>query len=591
MSIDSTQLLEGRYRGANPVATLLQVFRPDWGHLALAVLFFVLKHSPVWVLPWMTAHIIDLLNRPGGADWPALGWSAGILAVIIAQNVPSAVVYVRQLSIAVRNAELRLRSAIVRRLQHLSIGYYTRQSAGVLQTKLVRDVEAIEQVTRQLFEAGLSTTTNMIAAVIVTAMRAPGFLLFFVVAAPLAVLLVRRLRRPMERRNSEFRRQVERMSAQLMEITSLVPVTRAHSLEEVEIARADAQLAEVRAAGLELDGINALFGASGWVLLQLFSVLCLVTAAAMYWTQWVPITLGDVVMLTTYFTSITNALLGLVSLLPSISRGFESVRSIGEVLESPDLEQNEGKVRVGDVRGAYHFEDVSFSYPEGEAAALRGFTLEVRAGEVVALVGPSGAGKSTVLSMVIGFVRPSRGRLLLDDRDMNELDLRSVRRGLSVVPQDTILFHGSIRDNVAYGAPGLDDRRIWSALEAANAAEFVKELPQGIDTRVGERGARLSGGQKQRLAIARAILRDPRVLILDEATSALDTASERLVQEALGRLFAGRTTFIVAHRLSTIRHAHRIVVLDHGRIQQVGSHDALIAQPGLYQTLAQTQLR
>jgi ATP-binding cassette subfamily B protein len=308
--------------------------------------------------------------------------------------------------------------------------------------------------------------------------------------------------------------------------------------------------------------INALFGASGWVLLQLFSVLCLVTAAAMYWTQWVPITLGDVVMLTTYFTSITNALLGLVSLLPSISRGFESVRSIGEVLESPDLEQNEGKVRVGDVRGAYHFEDVSFSYPEGEAAALRGFTLEVRAGEVVALVGPSGAGKSTVLSMVIGFVRPSRGRLLLDGRD-----------------------------NVAYGAPGLDDRRIWSALEAANAAEFVKELHQGIDTRVGERGARLSGGQKQRLAIARAILRDPRVLILDEATSALDTASERLVQEALGRLFAGRTTFIVAHRLSTIRHAHRIVVLDHGRIQQVGSHDALIAQPGLYQTLAQTQLR
>ncbi len=586
MPTDSTQLLEGRYRGASPVWTLLQVFKPDWGHLALAVFFFILKHSPVWVLPWMTAHIIDLLSQSKTPDWPALAWSAGILAVIIAQNVPSAVAYVRQVSLAVRNAELRLRSAIVRRLQHLSIGYYTRQSAGVLQSKLVRDVEAIEQVTRQLFDAGLSTLTGMTAAVIVTALRAPGFLIFFVVAAPLAVLLVRVLRRPIERRNTEFRRQVERLSAQLIEITTLVPVTRAHSLEDVEIARADAQLAEVRAAGLELDGINALFGASGWVLLQLFSMLCLVTAAAMYWTQWLPITLGDVVMLTTYFTSIMNALLGLIGLLPGISRGLESVRSIGEVLESPDLEQNEGKLRVNELRGAYRFEDVSFAYPEGEAAALHDFTLDVAPGEIIALVGPSGAGKSTVLSMIIGFVRPSRGRLLLDGRDMNTLDLRSIRRGLSVVPQDTILFHGNIRDNVAYGAADIDDKKVWAALEDANAAEFVRTLPEGLDTRLGERGARLSGGQKQRLAIARAILRDPRVLVLDEATSALDNASERLVQEAFGRLFAGRTTFIVAHRLSTIRHAHRIVVLDHGRIVQIGTHEALLAQPGLYRQLA-----
>ncbi len=585
MPVDSTHLLEGRYRGASPVATLLQIFRPDWGRLALAVFFFILKHSPVWVLPWMTAHIIDLISQTATPDWPALGWSAGILAVIIVQNVPSAVVYVRQVSIAVRNAELRLRSAIVRRLQHLSIGYYTRQSAGVLQSKLVRDVEAIEQVTRQLFDAGLSTLTGMTAAIVITAIRAPGFLVFFLLAAPLAVLLVRVLRRPIERRNAEFRRQVERLSAQLIEITTLVPVTRAHSLEEVEIARADAQLAEVRAAGLQLDGINALFGASGWVMLQLFSMLCLVTAAAMYWTQWLPITLGDVVMVTTYFTSIMNALLGLIGLLPAIARGLESVRSIGEVLESPDVEHNAGKLQVTNLRGAYRFEAVSFSYPEGEAAALHDFTLDVAAGEVLALVGPSGAGKSTVLSMIIGFVRPSRGRLLLDGRDLNTLDLRSVRRGLSVVPQETILFHGSIRDNVAYGAPGIDDRRVWAALKDANALDFVQELPDGLETRLGERGARLSGGQKQRLAIARAILRDPRVLVLDEATSALDTASERLVQEAFGRLFAGRTTFIVAHRLSTIRHAHRIVVLDRGRIVQIGTHDALLAQPGLYQQL------
>lgn len=214
----------------------------------------------------------------------------------------------------------------------------------------------------------------------------------------------------------------------------------------------------------------------------------------------------------------------------------------------------------------------------------------MRPGETIALVGGSGAGKSTVLNLVIGFLRPTRGRILLDGVDMETLDLRDYRSWLSVVPQESILFEGSIRENVTYGMTDVPEERVRAALRDANALEFIDRLPAGLDTVVGERGARLSGGQKQRLAIARALIRDPRVLILDEATSALDSRSEALVQQALTRLVRGRTVFVVAHRLSTIRGADRIVVLDDGRVAEIGSHAELLRRGGAYAGLESAQL-
>lgn len=218
------------------------------------------------------------------------------------------------------------------------------------------------------------------------------------------------------------------------------------------------------------------------------------------------------------------------------------------------------------------------------------FTLAVDPGETVALVGASGAGKSTVLSLVIGFLRPTSGRLLLDGIDMNTLDLRTYRRFVSVVPQESILFDGTIRENVAYGMDDADEEAVRAALRDANALEFVERLPQGLDTLVGEHGARLSGGQRQRLAIARALIRDPKVLILDEATSALDTRSEALVQQALARLLSGRTTFVVARRLSTVRGADRIVVMGEGRVLETGTHEELLRRQGAYTALHSGQV-
>jgi ATP-binding cassette subfamily B protein len=294
-------------------------------------------------------------------------------------------------------------------------------------------------------------------------------------------------------------------------------------------------------------------------------------------------------MLSAFFTSLTGSVIAVLNLAPVISKGLESVRSVGEVLQAPDLEINEGKTAVAETAGGFDFRDVTFAYPDSAKPSVHGFDLSVRPGETVALVGASGAGKSTVLNLVIGFLRPTTGRIELDGRDMQGLDLRTFRRFVSVVPQETILFEGTIRQNVSYGLDAVDDAAIRDALRDANALEFVEQLPAGLDTIVGERGARLSGGQKQRIAIARAVIRDPRVLILDEATSALDTRSEALIQDALRRLMRGRTTFVVAHRLSTIRDADRIVVMDGGQVSQIGTHEALLRDQGTYAKLHAVQ--
>ncbi|MDX2706995.1 ABC transporter ATP-binding protein [Streptomyces sp. PA03-6a] len=579
--------LDHRYRGEHPIRTLAYLFRHDRGRLALAVLAFMVKHTPIWLTPLVTAQIIDVIVQHRPLSGMLLG--TGVLLLMLVLNYPFHLLYVRCWYGSARRTGTRLRSALCQRMQQLSIGYHTKVNSAVLQTKVIRDVEAIEQAVQQTGDMGLSALATLLGALVVIAVQAPSFLPVFLVVVPATSALVMWLRGRLRESNESFRQEVEQLSSRVTEMTTLIPITRAHGLESTALRRVDGTLSQVLTAGLRLDRLNGRFGSLAWIVLNVLGTCCLLGSALAAYHGWLGVTPGDVVMLTTYFSALTAAVTTLLSLTPVVSKGLESVRSVGEVLQAPDLEQNAGKSEVAAVRGRVDFQGVGFTYDDAADHSVRDFSLSVRPGETIALVGASGAGKSTVLNLVIGFLRPTEGRILLDGADMETLDLRSYRRFVSVVPQESILFEGTIRENVAYGMPGVPEEAVREALRAANALEFVERLPAGLGTVVGERGARLSGGQKQRLAIARALIRDPRVLVLDEATSALDSRSEALVQQALERLVANRTVFVVAHRLSTIRNADRIVVMDDGRITEVGPHEQLLRAGGPYAALRSAQ--
>ncbi|WP_127473323.1 ABC transporter ATP-binding protein [Microbacterium sulfonylureivorans] len=573
--------------GAHPGRSVLRLLARRPGRLSLALLGFSLKEIPLWFLPVVTAAIIDIVA--GGGEVTTVLWWFALAVVLLVQNYPNHILYTRQFMTVVRDTGADLRNALAARLQSLSIGYHTRVSSSIVQTKVVRDVENVELMLQQVTHPLLSSVMVLIGAIVMTAIMVPQFLPVYALTVPIALVLRWALSRRSRVRNETFRREMEGFAARVGEMASLIPVTRAHGLEDTAVTRVAHGAEGVRRAGLHLDMLNGHVASISWVAMQLLGVGCLVLAAIFSLTGILPITPGEVVLLSTYFALLTQGLTQLLMLIPVGARGLESVRSIAEVIQEPDLEQNEGKRSVDAVTGRLRLDRVSHRYPGADDDAVHQVDLEVAAGETVAFVGSSGSGKSTLLNLVLGFVRPTSGRILLDDADMQAMDLRTVRRHVSVVPQESVLFEGTIRENVSYGMPHLDDDRIVAALRDANALEFVAAQPQGWDTVVGERGARLSGGQRQRLAIARALVRDPRILLLDEATSALDPESEELVKEALGRLMRGRTTLVVAHRLSTIRQADRIVVLEHGRVVEQGAHDELLSRSGRYAHLHATQ--
>jgi ATP-binding cassette subfamily B protein len=589
---------------SEPLRSLLRLLRPYRIRLSFAALAFLIKDSPMWVLPPLTAAIIDLVVRRGSLD--SLWVFATFTIALLALNYPFHMIFVRGSSLATRSMAANLRNALTERMQRLSIGFHNRHSASIVQSKVVRDVENLELMMQQALPTVLSTVFTLTGAVIVTAISVPAFVAVFAVTVPVAAMLVRWIRSRATIRNETFRHEVERFSTGIGEMAALIPITRGHGLEAVAAERVAGQAESVRIAGQQLDTLNGRFGAFSWVSYQVLGVASLVAAAAASITQIIPITPGQVVLLSTYFTILTGGIVALLNVAPVLTRGLESMRSIAEVMQDPDVEVNEGRTRVDRVEGTIKLDHVSFSYP-GNRPALTDLSLSIRAGETIALVGPSGSGKSTLLNLILGFMRAGSGRVLLDGADMNSLDMRSARSFVSVVPQESVLFEGSIRDNVAYGLTGVTDDRILDALHGANALDFLDLgpteadapgtvtgritvlVPTGLDRIIGNRGSGLSGGQRQRLAIARALVRDPRILILDEPTSALDADSETMVKDALTTLFRDRTTIIAAHRLSTIRTADRIAYLEDGRIVELGTHDELMHLSNRYAHIVSRQ--
>lgn len=582
-----TNLQQIPLSAAHPVRSFVHLLGRYKGRFIAAALIFVLKDSPVWIMPVITAGVIDVVVA--GEDIQMLVPLALAALVVLGQNLPTQILFTRWFSGAVRQMGADLRNGLTSRLQHLSIGFHARKSAAVIQSKVVRDVENVELMMQQAGPSALSAVMVLTGAITVTALTVPQFIPIFAITVPVGAVLWTLMTHKSARRNATFRREVENFSSRIGEMATLMPITRAHGLESVARERVARSAENVRAAGYTLDLLNSGFGALTWVVLQLIGVGCLLLAAAASVAGWLPITAGQVVLLSSYFALLTGAVTALLGLLPILTRGGESVKSIAEVMQEPDIELNEGKPAVAAIDGGIELSGVSFEYPGGRGVALHSIDLTIRPGEMIAFVGQSGSGKSTLLNLILGFVRPTSGTVSFDGRDMEGLDMRALRQFVSVVPQESVLFEGTILENITYGLEDVPESQVTRALSEANALEIIDALPEGLHTRVGERGATLSGGQRQRLAIARALVRNPRILLLDEATSALDAESEQKVRTALGALMRDRTTLVVAHRLSTIRSADRIVVLDSGHIVEQGDHATLLALGGRYARLDSIQ--
>ncbi len=568
--------------------TLLSLYKGNYHKLLFALVFFIIKRSPEWVLPIVTANIINIATSPSSHSLKELFINCVVMVFFVLQNVPTNYIYFKVYRHTIRSVEARLRCALVRKMQQLSITFHKEMRSGKLQSKIMRDVEAIETLSTQFFINILQIVMDLAVAIVITGAMNMAVLVFFALTVPFAVLLVTLFRKKIRQRNNEYRKEVEETSAMVMEMVELIPVTRAHGLQNYEIDRMGSQMQRVARRGLKLDVIQELFGSMTWVTFQLFQLACLVfTGYLAYKGQ---ITVGEVVLYQNYYAKIVHQVSNLVGLLPSMSKGLESVRSVGDVLSAMDVEDNTTKKNIKNVDGNIEFSSVSFKYHDADSPVLSDFTLSVRKGETVALVGESGAGKTTILNLIMGFNKPTDGSLTVDGNDITTINLNSLRNHLAVVPQNTILFTGTLRDNITYGLENVDDERLREVIEAANLTELVASLPEGLNSHINEHGSNLSGGQKQRISIARALIRDPEIIILDEATSALDTISERKIQSAIDNLCKDRTTFIVAHRLSTIRNADKIAVIDSGRCVECGTFDELIEKKGKFYELNKMQV-
>lgn len=512
--------------------------------------------------------------------WGTIAVLTGVQVALLIWNIPGHIFYVKYLSRISRGYGRELRVRVCRRLQQLSLLYHGRNSTGKIHSKVVRDIDTIEatpiDVVQPLIQAVMIVFVTVGAVAISAPITAPVFLLL----APLAWFVHVKFRRRMDETARGYRETTERLSSRMQDMLQMIPITRAHGLEEAELERAESRIEDVRREAGRFDIVTASFQASSWSIVTIFNAIFL--AVMVVFAVEGLITIAEVVLFQGMFGQLTFAVMMVMGVAPRLVRLRDSFASVNELLDEPDLETNHGRASVEHVEGAVELRGVSFAYPGGEARAIDGVDLRVNAGESVAIVGPSGGGKSTLLALVLGFLRPTEGELILDGKPMPELDMRTYRKQVAVVTQTSVFFSGTIRENLSFGAGHDDEDRIAEALRLANAAEFLDDMPDGLETRIGEHGRSLSGGQMQRLALARALVRDPHVLLLDEPTSSLDAEADLLFREALKQVMPNRTVLMVSHSLMTARTMPRIIVLERGKITADGSHERLLKFDSFY---------
>lgn len=580
---------EKEVRGKKKSRFLGRVLRKNFWSLFWSSVVYIIKASPVWATPIVTTNIINTLTfyLKGSMELSdairSVVVNAVVLTVLIVQNIPMHMLWAKICSRMFRENSANTRSAVVKKLQRLSITYHKEMETGKIQSKFLRDVESMDALISNIQNNLLPSIFGVLISIGISLYNSRIMTVFFLVVIPVNVALAMLFNKKMRKNFRTLRKDSEEVAGKLSTIMEMLVVTKAHGLEEKEYNDFQKQIDRLKKSGRSADMTNAYFGSVAWVLSNLLSGVCLAFCAYLAFRG--EIDVGDIVLYQSLFSSINNNVLLLINIMPQLVQGVDSVHSISEIMNTNDIEETHIGVNPPEITGRVDFNCVSYRYPDSDQHVVKNFDLHVAPGECIAVVGSSGSGKSTLMNMIIGFLNPASGTIAVDGKSLSEVDLSEYRHFISVVPQNSILFAGTVRENITYGLDRYTEEDLQRVVKMANVEEFVKDFPEGLDTQIGEHGGRLSGGQKQRITIARALIRNPKILILDEATSALDNISEYHVQKAISSLIKGRTTFIVAHRLSTIRDADRIVVMENGEAVEIGTYEELMAKKGKFYEL------
>lgn len=555
----------------------------------LAVFLCILQLSASMYVPIAVANIIDAIAAQSADGLHIIVSNLVTVAVLLLVNYPMQRVYYNLNFDVRRSVQAQLRTAIVAKLQALTISFNKRMASGRIQTKVFGNVDSIQSVFVFFTIEMPHIVVNILVIVAVLLMRGRWqLLLFFLLCAPLFLLTTLPLKKKIKQRAREFRIHNEEINSQVLDMIELIPVTRAHALEQYEIHKMAGKFSAFSKTGYMLDKTTSGLTVLRWITSQVFQLLGIAFMAYLAFDG--HLSVGEIALFFGYFERFLTNIGKMAEVVPTMATATDAVASVTEILRSPEVEQESDRKPLRRVEGRIDFRNVSFHYDDDERPILNGLNLTIKAGETVALVGESGGGKTTLVNLMTGFYQPTDGEVFVDGKPMSGIELQSYRKHLAMVPQTSVLFAGSIRENITYGLPRVSEEQLQRVIDAACLREVINELPNGLDSLVGEHGGKLSGGQRQRISIARAMIRNPDIILLDEATSALDTVSEKHIQQAIENLSHGKTTVIVAHRLSTIKNADKVAVIKDGQCVELGTFDELLEKKGEFYRFYQMQV-